>query len=114
METLDPMCWQAWQANPSTMWNWNGTYIDGVAGDYQGATAGGYICSGGPTVYNAALNSKGLWTAKTVPNTFTVTVHDQALHGADYHHVYVTKQGFDVTQDDVAWENLELVSSTAR
>src|SRR5262245_37090532 len=35
MATQDPMCWQAWQADPNAMWNWNGLYQDGVGGNYQ-------------------------------------------------------------------------------
>ena len=30
MQQQDPMCWQAWQADSTAMWNWNSLYIDGV------------------------------------------------------------------------------------
>ncbi len=29
MVTEDPMCYQAWQADPNAMWNWNGLYREG-------------------------------------------------------------------------------------
>src|SRR5688572_14409434 len=32
MATEDPMCWQAWQADSTAMWNWNSLYREGVAG----------------------------------------------------------------------------------
>src|SRR5689334_7210125 len=37
MATEDPMCYQAWQADPQAMWNWNGLYREGVAGNHQAA-----------------------------------------------------------------------------
>ena len=49
MATEDPMCWQAWQANPNAMWNWNGLYREGVAGNHEAAIPDGQLCSGGPT-----------------------------------------------------------------
>src|SRR5690242_1692776 len=30
MATADPMCYQAWQANPNTMWNWMSLYRNGM------------------------------------------------------------------------------------
>src|SRR4051812_40691214 len=56
MATEDPMCYQAWQADPQAMWNWNGLFREGVAGDHQGAIPDGTLCSGGQTQggrYNA-------------------------------------------------------------
>ena len=56
MATEDPMCWQAWQADPNAMWNWNGLFREGVAGNHQGAIPDGQLCSGGRTQsgrYNA-------------------------------------------------------------
>lgn len=114
METEDPMCWQAWQADPDAMWNWNGLLRDGVGGDHQAAVPDGELCSGGLTSDGryAALDTPGPWQATPVDNDFTVTVHDQAQHGADYYRVYVTEQGFDPTTDELGWDDLELVTET--
>ena len=49
MATQDPMCWQAWQDDPHAMWNWNGLYREGVAGNHQAAIPDGQLCSGGRT-----------------------------------------------------------------
>ena len=49
MATQDPMCWQAWQAEPAAMWNWNGLFREGVAGNHQGAIPDGQLCSAGHT-----------------------------------------------------------------
>jgi predicted carbohydrate-binding protein with CBM5 and CBM33 domain len=114
MAVEDPMCWQAWQADTNAMWNWNGIYIDGVGGDHQGAIPDGQLCSAGHTSDGryAALDNPGPWQAAEVNNSFTVKVHDQALHGADYYRVYVTRQGFDPLTDSLGWGDLELVTET--
>ncbi|WP_422647416.1 lytic polysaccharide monooxygenase auxiliary activity family 9 protein [Actinoalloteichus caeruleus] len=114
MATEDPMCWQAWQHDTNAMWQWNGVYREGVGGDHEGAIPDGQLCSAGRTGGDryAALDVPGEWHATPVANEFTVTVHDQALHGADYYRVYVTKQGFDPTTDELGWGDLELAGQT--
>jgi len=116
MATEDPMCWQAWQADPNAMWNWNGLYRDGVGGQHQRYVPDGQLCSAGQTggTRYAALDNPGPWHATPVNNNFTLTIHDQALHGADYHLVYVTRQGFDPLTQRLRWSDLELVSETGR
>ncbi|PZG12244.1 cellulose-binding protein [Micromonospora craterilacus] len=111
MATEDPMCWQAWQANPNAMWNWNGLFREGVAGNHQGAIPNGQLCSGGRTEggrYNA-LDTVGAWRTTSISNNFRVKFFDQASHGADYIRVYVTRQGYDALTQPLAWSNLELV-----
>ncbi|NUT33122.1 MAG: cellulose-binding protein [Hamadaea sp.] len=111
MATLDPMCWQAWQADPNAMWNWNGLFREGVAGNHQGAIPDGQLCSAGHTQsgrYNA-LDTVGDWKAQNIGNNFSVKLYDQASHGADYIRVYVTKQGFNPVTQPLGWGNLELV-----
>ncbi|SCL50246.1 chitin-binding protein [Micromonospora citrea] len=111
MATEDPMCWQAWQANPNAMWNWNGLFREGVAGNHQAAIPNGQLCSAGRTEggrYNA-LDTVGAWKAAPVSSSFRVRLHDQASHGADYIRVYVTKQGFDALTEPLGWDDLELV-----
>jgi predicted carbohydrate-binding protein with CBM5 and CBM33 domain len=116
MATSDPMCWQAWQADPNAMWNWNGLYREGVAGNHQAVVPDGQLCSGGRTQaprYNA-LDTVGNWKAVDKPRQFTVTLTDQAQHGADYIRVYITKQGFDPTTQALGWGNLELVATSPK
>ncbi|MFI7487428.1 lytic polysaccharide monooxygenase [Micromonospora echinaurantiaca] len=111
MATEDPMCWQAWQANPNAMWNWNGLFREGVAGNHQAAIPNGQLCSGGRTEggrYNA-LDTVGAWKTTPVSNSFRVRLYDQASHGADYIRVYVTRQGFDALTEPLGWDDLELV-----
>ncbi|PPA62081.1 lytic polysaccharide monooxygenase auxiliary activity family 9 protein [Micromonospora chalcea] len=114
MAQTDPMCWQAWQANPNTMWNWNGLYRENVGGNHQAAVPDGQLCSGGRTQNGlyASLDAVGAWTAKSMPNNFTLTLTDGAKHGADYMLIYITKQGFDPTTQPLTWNSLELVLRT--
>jgi chitin-binding protein len=50
----------------------------------------------------ASLAAVGNWQAAQRGNRFTVNVYDQALHGADYHRVCFTKQGFNPATRDWA------------
>jgi chitin-binding protein len=106
------MCWQAWQADPNAMWNWNGLYREGVAGNHQAAIPDGQLCSAGHTQSGRcnALDVVGNWTATTVGNSFDVTLFDGAGHGADYVRVYVTKPGFNPVTQALKWSDLDLVS----
>ncbi|MFI6347549.1 lytic polysaccharide monooxygenase [Streptomyces sp. NPDC050560] len=116
MADEDPMCWQAWQANPNTMWNWNGLYQDDVAGRHEEVLKDGHLCSGGQAqggFYNS-LDAVGDWTATDTPNNFTFVNLDAADHGADYYRVYVTKQGYDPTTQPLGWDDLELVAETGK
>lgn len=111
MATQDPMCWQAYQANPAAMWTWNGLIQDNVNNDHQARVPDGTLCGGGDPTY-AALDTPGLWRAQNVNNTFTWTMHDQARHGTEYIRIYVTKQGFNPVTQRLSWRDLELVKDT--
>ncbi|MGW2198786.1 lytic polysaccharide monooxygenase [Streptosporangium sp. NPDC001682] len=97
MAQQDPMCWQAWQNNTNAMWNWNGLYREGVAGNHQAAIPDGQLCSGGLTESGryASMDVPGAWKTVDRPARFTMNLMDQASHGADYIRVYVTRQGYD-------------------
>jgi len=113
MQTEDPMCWQAWQANPNTMWNWMSLYRNGMAGNFEAAVPDGTLCSlnhaeGG---LGNSLDAVGNWTAKNIERSFTLTLHDQASHGADFVRVYVTKAGYDPVTQPLGWGDLDLVTT---
>ncbi|WP_448321054.1 lytic polysaccharide monooxygenase auxiliary activity family 9 protein [Streptomyces sp. CO7] len=116
MQQQDPMCWQAWQADTNAMWNWNGLYRNGSAGNFQAVIPNGQQCSGGRTEsgrYNA-MDAVGNWKATDVGSSFTLKLHDQARHGADYILVYVTRQGFNPLTQPLTWNDLQLVTRTSR
>ncbi|WP_430783326.1 lytic polysaccharide monooxygenase auxiliary activity family 9 protein [Actinoplanes sp. G11-F43] len=113
MATQDPMCWQAWQANPNAMWNWNGLYREGVAGQHETAIPDGQLCSGGHAEsgrYNA-MDAVGDWKATSIGNSFTVSLFDGARHGADYIRVYVSRAGYNPVTTPLKWSDLQLVST---
>ncbi|MFC6082661.1 lytic polysaccharide monooxygenase auxiliary activity family 9 protein [Sphaerisporangium aureirubrum] len=116
MATEDPMCNQAWRADPNAMWNWNGLLRDGVGGNYQTAVPDGQLCSGGRTSSGryAALDEPGAWKTVDLPSRFTLNLLDGSSHGADFIRVYVTRQGFDATTQRLRWSDLELVTTTGR
>ncbi|MEU6074362.1 lytic polysaccharide monooxygenase [Micromonospora sp. NPDC047074] len=110
MATEDPMCWQAWQANPNAMWNWNGLYREGLAGNHQAGIPDGQLCSGGRAEggrYNA-MDTIGAWKTAPLTSNFRIKLYDQASHGADYIRVYVTRQGFNPLTEPLGWDDLEL------
>ncbi|MER7056951.1 lytic polysaccharide monooxygenase [Streptomyces sp. NPDC000351] len=114
MAQEDPMCWQAWQDNPNAMWNWNGLYRNGSAGNFEAVVPDGQLCSGGRTEggrYNS-LDTVGAWQTTDITDNFTVKLYDQASHGADYFKVYVTRQGFDPATQPMGWDDLQLVETT--
>ncbi|MFD7653780.1 lytic polysaccharide monooxygenase [Actinosynnema sp. NPDC059797] len=113
MQQQDPMCWQAWQANTDTMWNWMSALRDGLRANFQGATPNGQLCSNG-LARNNALNTPGKWRTTSVGSNFQMHLYDQASHGADYFRVYVSKQGFDPTTQSLGWGDLDLVTTTGR
>ncbi|MEU4746635.1 lytic polysaccharide monooxygenase [Actinosynnema sp. NPDC023658] len=114
--TEDPMCYKAWQADPSAMYNWNGLFREGVAGNHQAAIPDGQLCSAGLTFNGryAAFDEPGPWKAVDRPSRFTLNLRDQSSHGADYIRVYATKQGFDPTTQKLKWSDLELVGQTGK
>jgi lytic cellulose monooxygenase (C4-dehydrogenating) len=113
MATEDPMCWQAFQANPDTMWNWMSALRDGLGGNFQGRTPDGQLCSNGIS-RNNSLNTPGQWQTTSIGRSFSVHLYDQASHGADYFRVYVSKNGFDPTTQRLGWGNLDFITQTGR
>ncbi|WBB78664.1 lytic polysaccharide monooxygenase [Micromonospora sp. WMMD882] len=113
MQQQDPMCYQAWQANPDTMWNWMSALRDGLGGQFQARTPDGQLCSNGLS-RNDSLNRPGAWKRTNVSRNFTVQLYDQASHGADYFRVYVSKQGFNPASQSLGWGNLDFITQTGR
>ena len=116
MQAQDPMCYQAYQADPNALYNWNGLFREGVAGRHQAAIPDGTLCSGGLTAGGryAAMDVPGRWNATNKPNNFTLRLNDPSAHGADYLQIYITRQGFDPLTQRLTWGDLELVTETGR
>ncbi|MEV4055993.1 lytic polysaccharide monooxygenase [Amycolatopsis sp. NPDC049688] len=113
MQQQDPMCYQAFQANADTMWNWMSALRDGLKGNFQGATPDGQLCSNALS-RNNSLNTPGPWRTSNIGANFSMHLYDQASHGADYFRVYVSKNGFDPTTQRLGWGNLDFITQTGR
>ena len=113
MQQQDPMCYRAFQANPDTMWNWMSALRDGLGGQFQARTPDGQLCSNGLT-RNDSLNQPGAWRTTSIGRNFSVSLYDQASHGADYFRVYVSKQGFNPATQRLGWGNLDFITQTGR
>ncbi|TDV43177.1 lytic polysaccharide monooxygenase auxiliary activity family 9 protein [Actinophytocola oryzae] len=113
MQQQDPMCWQAFQANADTMWNWMSALRDGLGGNFQARTPDGQLCSNALT-RNDSLNNPGQWKTTNLGANFTMHLYDQASHGADYFRVYVSKNGYDPTTQRLGWGNLDFITQTGR
>lgn len=113
MQTQDPMCWQAFQANSDTMWNWMSALRDGLGGQFQARTPDGTLCSNNLS-RNSSLDKPGQWKTTSIGNNFSVHLYDQASHGADYFKVYVSKQGFNPKTQSLGWGNLDFITQTGR
>jgi predicted carbohydrate-binding protein with CBM5 and CBM33 domain len=110
----DPMCHRTWQESPGAIWGWKAVYANNLGNNYQSRIPDGQICSaghGGEQNY-APLDNPGPWRAKDVGPYFSVNVYDEARHGADWLHVYVTEQGYDPSTEPLGWDDLELVATT--
>ncbi|MCR3751838.1 lytic polysaccharide monooxygenase auxiliary activity family 9 protein [Lentzea californiensis] len=113
MQQQDPMCYQAFQANSDTMWNWMSALRDGLGRNYQAATPDGQLCSNALT-RNNSLNTPGRWKTTNLGSSFSMHLHDQASHGADFLRVYISKNGFDPTTQRLGWGNLDFITQTGR
>jgi lytic cellulose monooxygenase (C4-dehydrogenating) len=105
----DPMCAQAWAASANTMWNWMSLYRNGMAGNWEAAVPDGKLCSmnGAEGGLGNSLDAIGDWHTTPINKNFTLTLHDQASHGADFIKVYVTNASYDPVTQPLTWDVLE-------
>ncbi|MFC7535349.1 lytic polysaccharide monooxygenase [Actinoplanes sp. GCM10030250] len=113
MQQQDPMCYQAFQSNSDTMWNWMSALRDGLGGQFQARTPDGQLCSNG-LARNDSLNKPGAWRQTSLGANLSVKLYDHASHGADYFRVYVSKQGFNPATQSLGWGNLDFITQTGR
>lgn len=108
----NPMCQQAWQANPQALYDWMEVNLGSVDGRHTEFIPDGQLCSVGRAKY-AAFDATGSGWPTTVirPDSdglHTLTWRSTAPHSTDYYRLYLTREGFDPDQP-LRWSDLELV-----
>ena len=108
----NPMCEQAWATEPQALYDWMEVNLASVAGAHQQQIPDGTLCGAGRDKYRA-FNVPGEWPATALQpgsdGLYPVTFHATAPHAAQYFRFYLTREGFDPTQDTLSWGDLELV-----
>ena len=113
LASTDPMCAQAWEAEPQALYDWPALLTTEGDTPYEDFIPDGEVCSAGLDKY-AAFDEPGDWVATEVDNDFTVTFTSTAPHETEFYRIYVTQQGFDPTTDELTWGDLELVHETGQ
>lgn len=108
----NPMCSQAWAANPQALYDWMEVNLSSVDGRHTEFIPDGQLCSVGRAKY-AAFDATGTAWPTTVirPDSdglHTITWRSTAPHSTDYYRLYLTREGFDPNQP-LRWADLELV-----
>ncbi|MFP6639160.1 MAG: lytic polysaccharide monooxygenase, partial [Myxococcota bacterium] len=113
----NPMCDQAWATEPQALWDWMEVNLGAVAGAHQEQIPDGTLCGAGRDKYRA-FNIPGQWPATVMQpdedGLYPVTFHATAPHEARYFRFYLTREGFDPTQDRLQWSDLERVYDSGR
>ncbi|MAJ60971.1 MAG: hypothetical protein CBC48_13880, partial [bacterium TMED88] len=108
----NPMCEQAWATEPQALYDWMEVNLAAVAGAHQAQIPDGELCGAGREKYDA-FNIPGDWPVTALQpgsdGLYPVTFHATAPHAAQYFRFYLTREGFDPTQDTLRWDDLELV-----
>ena len=113
LATTNPMCAQAWAAEPQALYDWPALLTTEGDTPYEDFIPDGEICSAGLDKY-AAFDEPGDWDATEIDNDFTLTFTSTAPHETEFYRIYVTEQGFDPTTDELTWDDLELVHETGQ
>ncbi|MEE2678682.1 MAG: glycosyl hydrolase family 18 protein [Myxococcota bacterium] len=108
----NPMCAQAWAAEPQALYDWMEVNIGDAAGRHRELIPDGRLCGAAREKY-AAFDQPGDWPARAmVPDAdglHTVEFFATAPHAAEYFRFYLTREGFDPLVDSPTWDDLELV-----
>lgn len=112
LERDNPLCAQAWAANPQALYDWMEINLGNADGRHQELIPDGQLCSAGRAKY-AAFDATGTGWPTTVirPDSdglHTITWRSTAPHSTDYYRLYLTREGFDPNQP-LRWADLELV-----
>jgi chitinase len=112
LEIDDPMCEQAWSAEPQALYDWMEVNLGDVAGRHREQIPDGKLCAAGRDKY-AAFDVPGNWPATVmVPGShglYELQFYATAPHAAQYFRLYLSREGFDPLTQRLGWQDLELV-----
>lgn len=112
LDRTNPMCAQAWSANPQALYDWMEVNLGDANGQHTARIPDGHLCSAGRAKY-AAFDAPGTgWpTTEIRPDSdglYTLVWNSTAPHSTAYYRLYLTREGFDPWQPP-RWADLELV-----
>jgi len=107
LEPHAKQCEKAWGANPQALYDWMEVNISNAAGRHRALIPDGTLCAAGRDKYGAFDAATDAWPSTPVtagPTTMSYT--STAPHNTSYYRLYITREGFDVTQP-LRWDDLE-------
>ncbi|MCH9816345.1 MAG: lytic polysaccharide monooxygenase [Actinomycetia bacterium] len=108
----DPMCQQAWDADPQALYDWMEVNIGDAASRHQELIPDGRLCSANRDKYAAFDTANSQWRATPLTadadGKYTFTWESTAPHATRYYKLYLTNASYDPNQP-LAWDDLELV-----
>lgn len=112
LDADQPMCAQAWEANPQALYDWMEINIAAAGDRHQELIPDGRLCSAGREKYAAFDVPTADWpTTEILPDTdgrFTFTFNAWVPHSTLYYRLYLTREGWDPSTP-VGWGDLDLV-----
>ena len=113
----DPMCSQAWAADPQSLYDWMEVNIGDAAGRHRELIPDGQLCSAGREKY-AAFDEPGDWPVRALApdadGLYNLGFYATAPHAAEYFRFYLSREGFDPVVDRLGWDDLELVHDSGQ
>ncbi len=108
----NPLCSQAWAANPQALYDWTEINLGTVDGRHMELIPDGQLCSAGRAKYAAFDATGSAWPTTVIrPDSdgkHTIIWRSTAPHSTEYFRLYLTREGFDPDQP-LRWSDLELV-----
>lgn len=111
----NPMCAEAWDANPQALYDWMEVNLGDAAGRHQELIPDGELCSAGREKYAAFDVPSDAWPAQQLTplgdDTYRFVYEASAPHATEYFWLYVTTDGYDPLEP-LTWDDLELIHDT--
>jgi chitinase len=108
----DPLCQEAWDAEPQALYDWMEVNIGDANGRHQDLIPDGRLCSANRAKYAAFDTPSQDWRATPVAadddGKYTFTWESTAPHATRYYQLYLTNNDYDPSKS-LSWDDLDLV-----